>query len=228
MTRSALPGQATARRLIQEARRTATTTGYRLLRRQPLHLVKLGLLRRARNGLVARVGRHEPAVDKVLEAVLQRRLPRRRGKPADLVLDALPASAVQGANLLDFKWTRPKTFDVAATLVTKDLSWWDKLWISWDNGVPTELASITVDLRPQETLVNYLLTTNIPLPGKHIFMPDPLLAKTKDDQKGISVPYDVLVTGTLASQPELPSQVLLPSQLLLSLRRHSNSHRYPN
>jgi len=138
------------------------------------------------------------------------------------------SSAVQGANLLDFKWTRPKTFDIAATPVTKDLSWWDKLWISWDNGVPTELVSITVDLRPPETLVNYLLTTNIPLPGKHIFMPDPLLAKTKDEQKGISVPYDVLVTGTLASQPELPSQVLLPSQLLLSLRRHSNSHRYPN
>ncbi|KAK0651241.1 hypothetical protein B0T16DRAFT_453736 [Cercophora newfieldiana] len=109
----------------------------------------------------------------------------------------------KGANLLDFVWTRPSTFTVTATAEQKDLSWWQRLWSSWENTVPSDLANITVNLpalQPPETSINYLLTTNILLPGKHVFVPDPLVAASKDDQKGISIPFDVLLSGTLVTQ----------------------------
>lgn len=105
-----------------------------------------------------------------------------------------------GDDVLNFAWALPDTFDVKVTAEQKDISWWDSLWTNWSNGIPSDLQSFTFKLPTLSSVnsINYFLTTNLLLPGGHVFNPDPLVAASASDKKGISIPYDVLLTGTIA------------------------------
>ncbi|KAK3384674.1 hypothetical protein B0T24DRAFT_689968 [Lasiosphaeria ovina] len=104
------------------------------------------------------------------------------------------------ADILNFAWTLPDGFNIDAVPEKKDLNWWDRIWSDWDNGVPSDLKNLKFSLPSLSSVnsINYFLTTNLLLPGHHVFAPDPLQAQTVNDQKGISIPYDVLLTGSVA------------------------------
>ncbi|KAI1360156.1 hypothetical protein F5Y08DRAFT_343946 [Xylaria arbuscula] len=84
----------------------------------------------------------------------------------------------QGTEALNFEWKMNDTFDVTAVAEEGKIEWWQDLWLKWDNQVPEDLKNFNFKVPDfsYEKSISYFLTTNL---------------------LGISIPHDVLLTGTM-------------------------------
>ncbi|KAK0633954.1 hypothetical protein B0T14DRAFT_492023 [Immersiella caudata] len=115
--------------------------------------------------------------------------------------------ADSASTALKFRWDMPKHLQPVVTPETMP-SDWDAFWNGRVNMIPTELVNPVFegfDLSSTAEL-DYFLTTNLLLPGQHMFSPDPLVANSAAAQRGISVPHDVLLTGVLTLPPTASPQ----------------------
>ena len=101
-------------------------------------------------------------------------------------------------NMLKLQFRLPEYFQVKDETVTEKVLFWDT---SADR--PEHYGVISVPLPSLDMSLpglDYFLTTNLILPGAHLFIADPV-----DDQtNGLFVPRDVLLTGQVAQDVKAP------------------------
>ncbi|KPM39266.1 hypothetical protein AK830_g7307 [Neonectria ditissima] len=99
------------------------------------------------------------------------------------------------------------SFDTSlkVTPAAEEASFWDKIWGKRDS-VPSEYR----DLRPRAPAIDvhlkpldYFLTTNLLLPGQHIFHADDPVPASADVQAGLATPRDTILTGNIAGSQAL-------------------------
>ncbi|KAJ6261080.1 hypothetical protein Dda_3745 [Drechslerella dactyloides] len=110
----------------------------------------------------------------------------------------------QGQNMLSASSNFPSVYKVTPHAISGAWRWGE----TWSFDVPDVWKSIQVNIPVRVVSfpsVNYFLVTNILLPGQHIFNADNIVADVSNGKaitSGFAMPWDMILTGGIASPPE--------------------------